>query len=59
MHYLRDVKSCGVGVSGILFFVNGRRYKVWWLGKGDRVGGVGVMVMKELYENFGGSKKGE
>ena len=28
--------------------MNERRYKVWWSGKGDGVGGVGVMVKKEL-----------
>ena len=25
-------------------------YKLWWCGKGDGVGGVGVMVKKELCE---------
>ena len=25
-----------------------RRYKLWWSGKGDGVGGVAVMVMEEL-----------
>ena len=26
------------------------RYKLWWYGKGDGVGGVGVMVKEELCE---------
>ena len=28
----------------------GRRYKLWWSGKGDGVGIVGVMVKEELSE---------
>ena len=28
--------------------MKGRRYKMWWSGKGDGVGGVGVMVKEEL-----------
>ena len=28
--------------------MKGRRYKLWWSGKGDRVGGVGVMVKSWL-----------
>ena len=27
-----------------------RRYKLWWSGKGDGIGGVGVMVKEELCE---------
>ena len=30
--------------------MKGRRCKLWWSGEGDGVGGVGVMVMKELCE---------
>ena len=30
--------------------MNGRRYKLWWSGKGDGVDGVGVMVKEELCE---------
>ena len=30
--------------------MKGRRYKLWWSGKGDGVGGVGVMVKDELCE---------
>ena len=29
--------------------IKGWEYKLWWSGKGDGVGGMGVMV-KELYE---------
>ena len=28
--------------------MKGRRYKLWWSGKGDGVGGVGVIVKEEL-----------
>ena len=30
--------------------MKGRRYKLWWSGKGDGVGGVGDMVTDELCE---------
>ena len=30
--------------------MKGRRYKLWLSGKGDGVGGVGVMVKEELFE---------
>ena len=30
--------------------MNGRRYKLWWSGKGNGVGGVGVIVKEELCE---------
>ena len=30
--------------------LKGRRYKLWWSGKGDRFGGVGAMVKEELCE---------
>ena len=30
--------------------MRGSRYKLWWSGKGNGVGGVGVMVMEELCE---------
>ena len=30
--------------------MNGRGYKLWWSGKEDGVGGVGVMVKDELCE---------
>ena len=29
--------------------LNGKRYKLWWSGKGDGVGGLGAMVKEELY----------
>ena len=32
--------------------MEGRRYKLWWSGKGDGVGGVGVMVKEELCERL-------
>ena len=30
--------------------MKGRRYKPWWSGKGDGVGGVGAMAKEELCE---------
>ena len=36
--------------GGGLFGMEGKRYKLWWSGKGDRVGSVGVMVKEELFE---------
>ena len=30
--------------------MKGRRYELWWSGKGDGVCGVGVMVKEELCE---------
>ena len=30
--------------------IKGRRYELWWSGKGDGVCGVGVMVKEELCE---------
>ena len=30
--------------------MKGGRYKLWWSGNDDGVGGVGVMVKEELYE---------
>ena len=30
--------------------MKGRRYRLWWSGKGDGVGGVGAMVKEELCE---------
>ena len=32
--------------------MKGRRYKLWWSGKGDGIDGVGVMVMEELREKL-------
>ena len=30
--------------------MKGNRYKLWWSGKGDRIGGVGDMVKEEQCE---------
>ena len=45
---LQEVRWRGqdVGMLGM----KGRRYKLWWSGKGDGVGCVGVMVIEELCE---------
>ena len=32
--------------------MKGSRYKLWWSDKGDGVGGVGVMLRKELCEKL-------
>ena len=39
--------------------MKGRRYKLWWSGKGDGVGGDGVMVKEEMCEKNGRRKKGK
>ena len=33
-----------------MLWMKGRRYKLCWSGKGDGVGGVGVMLKEELCE---------
>ena len=33
-----------------MLVIKGGGYKLWWSGKLDGVGGVGVMVKEELYE---------
>ena len=45
---LQEVKWRGHGAR--MVGMKGRRYKQWWSGKGDGVGGVGVMVKEELCE---------
>ena len=42
---LQEVRWRGQGAR--MLGMKGRRYKLWWTGKGDGIGGVGVMV-KEL-----------
>ena len=32
--------------------MKGRRYELWWSGRGDGVGGVGVMVKEEPCEKL-------
>ena len=48
MCWLQEVKLKGQGAR--MLGMKGRRYKLWWSGKGDGVGGVGVMVKEELRE---------
>ena len=38
------------GQAAWMLGMKGRRYKLWWSGRGDGVGGVGVMVKEELCE---------
>ena len=45
---LLEVRWRGQGVR--MLATKGRRYELWWSGKGDGVGGVGVMVKGELCE---------
>ena len=45
---LQEVRCRGQGAS--MLGMKGRRYKLSWSGKGDGVGGVGVMVKEELCE---------
>ena len=38
-------------VEGARFIgVKGRRYKLWWSGNDDGVGGVGILVKEELFK---------
>ena len=46
---LQEVKCRGQG--SVMLGLEGRRCKLWWFGKGDGVGGVGVIVMEELCKN--------
>ena len=39
---LSEVRWRGQGVR--MLWIEEQRYKLWWSGKGDRVGGVGVLV---------------
>ena len=43
---LQEVRWRGQGAR--MIGMKGRRYKLWWSGKGDGVRGVGVMVKEEL-----------
>ena len=45
---LQEVRWRGQGVRFV--GVRGRRYKLWWSGNNDRIGGVGILVKEELYE---------
>ena len=43
---LRWVRWRGQGTR--LLGMKGRRYMLWWSGKGDGIGSVGIMVKEEL-----------
>ena len=43
---LQEVRLRGQGARFV--GVNGRRYKLWWSGITDRIGGVGFLVKEEL-----------
>ena len=45
---LQEERWRGQGVR--MLGIKGRGYRLWWSGKGDGVGGVGVMVKEELCE---------
>ena len=53
----REVDICCVqevrwrGQGARFLGVKGRRYKLWWFGNDDKVGGVGVLVKEELCKN--------
>ena len=47
---LQEVRWRGQG--GRMLGMKGRRYKLWWSGKGDGVCSVGVMVKDKLCENM-------
>ena len=46
--YLQEVRWRGQ--SARMLRMKGKRHKLWWSGKGDGVGGVGVMMKEELCE---------
>ena len=45
---LREVRWRGQGAR--LLGAMGRRYKLWWSGNRDGIGGVGILVKEELCE---------
>ena len=47
--YLQEVRWIGQGAR--ILGMKGRRYRLWWSGKEDGVGGVGVMVIEVLCGN--------
>ena len=47
---LQEVRWRGEGAR--FFGVKGRRYKLWWCGNDDKIGGVGVLVKEELCEKM-------
>ena len=48
MRFLQEVRWKWQGAR--MLGTNERRYKQWWSGNGDGVGGVGAMVKEELRE---------
>ena len=46
---LQEVRSIGQGARFV--GCRGRRYELWWSGKNDEIGGVGILV-KELCEKI-------
>ena len=46
---LQEVRWRGEGAR--FMGVKGRRYKLWWIGNSDGMGGVGVQVKEELCKN--------
>ena len=47
---LQEVRWRGQGAR--MLRMKRKRHKLCWCGKGDGVGGVGVMVKQELYEKM-------
>ena len=48
MYCLQEVIRRGQGAR--MLWMKGRGYRLWWSERGDRVGGVGVMVKDERCE---------
>ena len=48
MSHLQDVRWRGQGARFV--GCRGRRYKLWWSGNNDGIGGVGILVKEELCE---------
>ena len=45
---LQEVRWRGEGAR--FFGVKGKRYKLWWCGNDDKIGGVGILVKEDLCE---------
>ena len=55
MRGLQEVRWSGQGARFV--GVRGRRYKLWWSGNNDGIGGVGTLVEEEFCEKIVGVRK--
>ena len=45
---LQEVRWRGQGARFVV--IRGRRYKLWWSGNNDGIGGIGILVKEELFK---------